>query len=239
MQLTKWRLFCVHSFIHFQIFNNFWMRLSGISRIIEAEVDVRLRRITLTDASIILDIPRKLNSIIILLFTWNYSSFILSTNYSLELFTFILCVKRKNRIANFTNYYSQARPMPRMPRFICRCDVIITNNKNYHSLYNILEFDWLIHLRITACKYRSAANNWCKYCIEHAYFENASSASIKKISFFLNVNMARFAELPECELSTILGENDAKNTKKATKVTLNIFRGYLQEKGLREAEFLT
>ena len=43
--------------------------------------------------------------------------------------------------------------------------------------------------------------------------------------------MARFAELSE--------EKDAENTKKATKVTLNIFRGYLQEKGLREAELLT
>ena len=51
--------------------------------------------------------------------------------------------------------------------------------------------------------------------------------------------MARFAELSESELSTILEEKDAKNTKKATKVTLNIFRGYLQEKGLREAELLT
>ena len=42
------------------IINNYWMRLSGISRIIEAEVGV----ITLTEASIILDIPRKPNSII-------------------------------------------------------------------------------------------------------------------------------------------------------------------------------
>ena len=108
----------------------------------------------------------------------------------------------------------------------------------YHSLYGILDFDWLIHLQITACKYRSVANNRCKYFIEHAHFENASSASIKK-SFFHNVNMARFAVLSESELSTILEENDAENTKKATKVTLNIFRGYMQEKGLREAELLT
>ena len=87
-----------------RIFNNYWMRLSGISRIIEAEVGVifrsrRLRQITLTEASIILDIPRKPNSIIILLFTWNYLSFILCTNYSLELFSFILCAKTKNRIS--------------------------------------------------------------------------------------------------------------------------------------------
>ena len=51
--------------------------------------------------------------------------------------------------------------------------------------------------------------------------------------------MARFAELSESELSTKLEEEDAENTKKASKVTLNIFRGYLQEKGWREAEFLT
>ena len=48
--------------------------------------------------------------------------------------------------------------------------------------------------------------------------------------------MARFAELSESELTTTLEEKDAENTKKATKVTLKIFRGYLQEKGLREAE---
>ena len=47
--------------------------------------------------------------------------------------------------------------------------------------------------------------------------------------------MTRFAELSECEFSTIIEEKDAENTKKATKVTLNIFRGYLQVKGLREA----
>ena len=51
--------------------------------------------------------------------------------------------------------------------------------------------------------------------------------------------MARFAQLSESELSTILEEKDAENTKNATKVTLNIFGGYLQEKGLREAELLT
>ena len=51
--------------------------------------------------------------------------------------------------------------------------------------------------------------------------------------------MARFAELSESELSTILEEKDAENTKKATKVALNIFRSYLQEKRFREAELLT
>ena len=50
--------------------------------------------------------------------------------------------------------------------------------------------------------------------------------------------MARFAKLSESELTTTLEEKDAENTKKATKVTLNIFRGYLQEKGLREAELV-
>ena len=48
--------------------------------------------------------------------------------------------------------------------------------------------------------------------------------------------MARFAELSESELTTTLEEKDAENTKKATKVTLKIFRGYSQEKGLRESE---
>ena len=61
----------------------------------------------------------------------------------------------------------------------------------------------------------------------------------QKISFFQNVNMARFAELSESKFSTILEEKDVESTEKATKVTLNIFRGYLQEKGLREAELLT
>ena len=51
--------------------------------------------------------------------------------------------------------------------------------------------------------------------------------------------MARFTELSESELSTILEEKDAENTTKATKVTLNIIRSYLQEKGLRKAELLT
>ena len=50
--------------------------------------------------------------------------------------------------------------------------------------------------------------------------------------------MARFAELSESKLSTILQEKGAGNIKKATKVTLNIFRCYLQEKGFEEAELL-
>ena len=51
--------------------------------------------------------------------------------------------------------------------------------------------------------------------------------------------MARFAELSESKLSTILEEKGAENIKKATKVTLNILRGYLQGKGLKEADLLT
>ena len=53
--------------------------------------------------------------------------------------------------------------------------------------------------------------------------------------------MARFAELSESELivHNTRRKGCRKHQKKATKVTLNIFPGYLQEKGLREAELLT
>ena len=108
----------------------------------------------------------------------------------------------------------------------------------YHSLYSILNFDWLIHLQITACKYRSAANNWCKYFIEHAHFENALSASIKNI-FLSKCQHGSFCRVSESELPAVLEEKDAEYTKKVTKVTLNIFRGCLQNKALREAELLT
>ena len=57
----------------------------------------------------------------------------------------------------------------------------------------LIIIDWLIHLQITACKYRSAANNWCKYFIEHRHFENASSASIKK---YLSCKMSTLLVLP-------------------------------------------
>ena len=54
--------------------NNYWMRLSMISKIIKAEVCVIYRRwrltwITQTEALIILDIIRKPNSIIVLLYS--------------------------------------------------------------------------------------------------------------------------------------------------------------------------
>ena len=51
--------------------------------------------------------------------------------------------------------------------------------------------------------------------------------------------MARFAGLSESELTTILEEKDAEKNKKQLKLLLNIFQGYLQEKGLREVELLT
>ena len=99
---------------------------------------------------------------------------------------------------------------------------LLPNKNNYHSLYTILDFDWLIHLQITACKYRSAAINWCKYFIELAYFENASPASIKKI---LSFTMSTWPVLPSFRKRIVdyTREKDAENTKKAAKVTLNIF----------------
>ena len=33
----------------------------------------------------------------------------------------------------------------------CTC-MYVSNNHHYHSLYSILNFDWLIYLQITACK---------------------------------------------------------------------------------------
>ena len=58
------------------LINNYWMRLTMISRIIQTEVNVicrsrRLRRITLTEVWIILDIMRKPNPIIVLLYIQN------------------------------------------------------------------------------------------------------------------------------------------------------------------------
>ena len=42
--------------------------------------------------------------------------------------------------------------------------------------------------------------------------------------------MARFADLPENELSFLLQDKDGENTKKATKVALILFRSYLKRK---------
>ena len=56
--------------------NNYWMRLSMISRIIQIEVNVisqsrRLRRITVTEVWMILDIMRKWNPVVALLYIQN------------------------------------------------------------------------------------------------------------------------------------------------------------------------
>ena len=48
--------------------------------------------------------------------------------------------------------------------------------------------------------------------------------------------MARFAELSESELSTILEEKDAENNKKATKVTLNKFSRLLARKRIEGSQ---
>ena len=78
-----------------QQINNYWMRLTMIPRIIQTEVNVicrsrRLRRITLTEVGIILDIMRKPNPIIVLLYIQNSDR----------------CKKRfvvKTRVINFPN----------------------------------------------------------------------------------------------------------------------------------------
>mgnify|MGYP002803650833 CR=1 FL=1 len=62
--------------------SNYWIRLSGISRIVEAEVGVvsrspRLLQTALTEASIVLDILQKLNSIITLLFIWTITKIVI------------------------------------------------------------------------------------------------------------------------------------------------------------------
>ena len=59
-----------------RIINNYWMRLSIITRIIQTRVNLicrnlRLRRITLTEVWVILDIMRKCNPIIVLLYIQN------------------------------------------------------------------------------------------------------------------------------------------------------------------------
>ena len=64
---------CCHDI---KLVNNYCIRLNMISRIIQTEVNVicrsrRLRRITLTEIWIILDIMRKLNPIIVILYIQN------------------------------------------------------------------------------------------------------------------------------------------------------------------------
>ena len=116
------------------------MRLNRTSRIIKAEVGVIcqsriLRQITPTEALIILDTTRKPNAIIILLFTWNYLSFILCTIYSLGLFSFILRTKTKNwlllvlqniicqrdvMITEYQELFVDVTSQLQIPRIICR-----------------------------------------------------------------------------------------------------------------------
>ena len=74
--------------------------------------------------------------------------------------------------------------------------------------------------------------------MEHAHFENASSTSIKN-TFLSKCQHASFCRDIRKRIVHYTRKKVAKNTKKATKVALNIFRGYLQEKRLREAELLT
>ena len=50
--------------------------------------------------------------------------------------------------------------------------------------------------------------------------------------------MARFADLSENELSFLLQDKDAENTKKS-KVALTLFRSYLEEKGFSEGKLIT
>ena len=87
------------------------------------------------------------------------------------------------------------------PEKINKKKVYVNNNDDiniyYHSLYSILDFDWLIHLQITACKYRSAANILLQITGANTLLSMRTLKMFvsfnKKISFFQNVNMARFA----------------------------------------------
>ena len=99
-----------------------------------------------------------------------------------------------------------------------------TGNSVYHLLEHFLNFDWLIYLQITACKYRSGANIPWKQFTERAYFENDDSSAWIKF-FFVQcwVDVTRFAKLSESrELSYW---SDAKDAEHA-----GLFWGYLQKK---------
>ena len=48
--------------------------------------------------------------------------------------------------------------------------------------------------------------------------------------------MVRFAELSENDLTCLLNEKGSKNTKKATKVALKLFREYINERKFEEDE---
>ena len=76
------------------------------------------------------------------------------------------------------------------------------NKENYHSLH-------------------TGANNLPSMCTWKMLHEH----QLKNIVLVLkNVNLARFANLSENELSFLLQDKDAENTKKATKVALTLFR---------------
>lgn len=48
--------------------------------------------------------------------------------------------------------------------------------------------------------------------------------------------MARFATVSKNELLKLLDDKDAENTKKATKLALNVFTKYLKEKKMNEPD---
>ena len=48
--------------------------------------------------------------------------------------------------------------------------------------------------------------------------------------------MARFATVSKHELEKLLADKDAENTKKATKLAVNIFTTYLREKKIKEPD---
>ena len=100
------------------------MRLSGISRIIEAD-----------DANLCLNNSRypaktEFNNYFII----HMELFIFYSLYKLFFGIILLFFVREQKtgFANFTDYNSQARRHNyRIPRIICKCDVVITNTKNY------------------------------------------------------------------------------------------------------------
>ena len=115
-----------------RIINNYWMRLSGISRIIEAEVGVTCRdNVNRGPHSSRYPAKTEFNNYFIIHIIFIYLLFFVRNifrNYSLLFFV----RKQKTGFACFTNYYSQARRHNyRIPGIICRCDVIITNTKNF------------------------------------------------------------------------------------------------------------
>ena len=115
-----------------QIINNYWMRLSVISRIIkpQAEEDNAKRR---------LDNSRyhaktEFNNYFIIHMELFFFYSLYDLFFGIILF-YSLYENKKPAFASFTNYYLQAgRHNYRIPRIICRCDVIIANTKNYYSL---------------------------------------------------------------------------------------------------------